>query len=131
MNSNLAELDKASPATPPVAPPVLQTARDTPAILVRVDRCAIASAICGLTAFVPVISQVAGIVLGVIALRRIRRVRRLGHPVTGVGWAVTGLVSSIFVLLSWIFVFAVMAAVMYMFRETAAVLDQVTPPPAP
>ena len=96
-----------------------------------VDRCAIASAICGLTAFIPVLSQIAGVVLGIVALCRIRRARRAGHPTAGTGWAVTGLVSSSVVLLSWIFVFIVFAAVLALFANTATTLDHALPAPPP
>jgi hypothetical protein len=92
-----------------------------------VDKLAIASAVCGLTAFVPVLSQLAGLVLVIMALRRIRRARRDGLVVTGRGWAVTGIASSGFLLICWIFVLVIMGAVLALFRNIAGTLDQVTP----
>ena len=66
------------------------------------DSYALASAVCGFTAIIPVISQVAGVVLGVAGLVRIRRARRAGRPRCGVGWACAGLVSSGIALAGWI-----------------------------
>ncbi len=88
------------------------------------DSLAIMSAICGLTAFIPVVSQVAGLILGIVAVRRIRRARRAGLAVAGMGWAATGITSSVCVLLGWIFVVAVLGVVAYFFSNTAAALDQ-------
>ena len=89
-----------------------------------VDRCAMASAVCGVTAIVPVVSQVAGLVLGIIAIRRIRRARREGFAVAGLGWATTGIVSSIFVLLGWLFVVVIFGVVVSIFSDASAVLDK-------
>ena len=106
------------------ARPVGQLAAPTSPVRIPVDRCAVASAVCGLTAIVPVISQVAGLVLGVMALRRIRRARREGLRVGGVGWAVTGILSSGGVLLCWIFIFVVFGVVMSIFTRTSSALQQ-------
>jgi len=102
----------------------------TPYAKPPVDRCAMASAVCGVTAIVPVISQVAGLVLGIIAIRRIRRARRAGFAAAGLGWATTGIVSSIFVLLGWVFVVVIFGVVVSIFSDAAAVLDKavVVPP---
>jgi len=75
------------------------------------DGCAIASAICGISAIVPVLSQVAGLTLGVMALVRIGRAKRRGVLLRGKGWAWAGLASSGFVLLSWLAIFITMALV--------------------
>lgn len=77
----------------------------------RTDRLAIASAVCGLTAFVPVVSQLVGLVLGVISLLRIRRARRAGVAVGGTSWAAAGIASSVFALLLWLGIMAAYAAV--------------------
>ena len=111
------------------ARPVASAAAFVPAAQPPVDRCAVASAICGLTAIIPVVSQLVGVVLGVIALRRLGRARRAGQPLAGWAWAVTGIVSSVFVLLCWIFVIAVLGGVLWMFVKTSAALDQALVPP--
>ncbi len=69
------------------------------------DRLAIASSVCGLTAFVPVVSQLIGLALGVLAVLRIRRARVLGKLVRGNGWAAAGIAWNGFVLLGWIALF--------------------------
>jgi hypothetical protein len=66
------------------------------------DSYALASAVCGFTAIIPVLSQVAGVVLGVAGLVRIRRARRAGFRRRGAGWACAGLVSSGVALAAWI-----------------------------
>jgi hypothetical protein len=129
------------PARPPALPearpadlPIVAEARPvtpiaTPGVLKPpVDTWAIASAICGLTAIVPVISQVAGIILGIIALRRIRHARREGFPLKGVGWAVTGIGSSVLMLLCWLFIFAAFGAVIAVFSHTTTGLDKALSP---
>ncbi len=75
----------------------------------RTDGFAVASAICGFTAIVPVVSQVIGLVLGMVSLARIRRARRAGIEVRGTRWAVAGIASSGFALLCWVAVFAAMS----------------------
>ena len=77
----------------------------------RTDRLAIASAVCGLTAFIPVVSQIVGLVLGIISLLRIRRARRAGATVGGLGWAAAGIASSGFALLLWLGIMAAYATV--------------------
>ena len=74
------------------------------------DRMAVASAVCGMTAIVPVVSQVMGLGLGIASLVRIRRARRCGLNLGGRGWALAGIVSSGFVLLSGIAVLALLCA---------------------
>jgi hypothetical protein len=73
---------------------------------VEVDRCAVASAVCGLTAVIPVVSQVAGLALGVLGLSRIHRARRRGQARTGTTWALAGIVSSGIALLAWVGILA-------------------------
>ncbi|MCP4249055.1 MAG: DUF4190 domain-containing protein [bacterium] len=79
-----------------------ETPVETCAATAPPDGLAVASAICGMTAFIPIISQLAAVLLGFIALRRIRRARRAGVAVRGDGWAVTGIVSGLIVLAGWI-----------------------------
>lgn len=94
----------------PVAPTVTPLARPIPVreptlwqrlVPADTDSYALASAVCGFTAIIPVISQVAGVALGVVGLVRIRRARRAGLPRRGVGWACAGLVSSGIALAGW------------------------------
>ncbi len=90
-----------------------------------VDRYAVASAVLGLTAIVPVLSQIAGLTLGVLALRRIRRAQQDGLPVAGRGWAITGIVSSGVGLLIWIFIAVVFGFVLSIFWTVGGKLDEV------
>ena len=89
----------------------------------RTDRLAIASAACGLTAFVPVISQVLGLWFGAIGLLRIRRARRQGLDLRGSGWAWTGLISSGIALLGWITLPALLASLGESFTHTTTSLQ--------
>lgn len=86
------------------------------------DPLALASAACGLTALIPVVSQVLGLVLGVSSLIRIRSARRQGLVRRGTGWAWAGIVSSGFMLLVWGFVVAVLLAVGGTFARVAGTL---------
>lgn len=63
---------------------------------------AIASAICGMTAIVPVLSQLLGLTLGIVSLMRLRRAKRAGTPLAGKGWAIAGIATSGFALLGWL-----------------------------
>jgi hypothetical protein len=83
------------------------------------DPLALVSAACGLTALIPIVSQVDGLALGVLSLIRIRSARRQGVVRRGTGWAWTGIVSSGFMLLVWGFVIAVMIAVGGTFAHVA------------
>ncbi len=87
----------AMPPTPrpayPIEPPRAQ-----------LDGLSVASAVCGFTAIIPVISQVAGLALGIAGLLRIRRARRAGRVLTGRGWAWAGIVSSTCMLFVWLIV---------------------------
>jgi len=86
----------------PVSPPLTPTQ--------SVDRCAVASAVCGLTAFIPILSQLAGIVFGCVALRRIAVQRRRGWRTRGTGWAIAGICSSVAVLVGWAGMFVALLA---------------------
>jgi hypothetical protein len=74
----------------------------------RTDGLAIASTICGFTAIVPIVSQVIGLILGIVSLSRIRRAKRRGEPRSGAKWAVTGILSSGFALLGWVGLFVLL-----------------------
>ena len=89
-------------------------------------RLAVLSTICGMTAFVPVVSQLAGLALGVISLRRIRRARRNGIKLPGRGWALTGVISSGITLLGWIAFIAVMAFVSDLLSQSSGALNALT-----
>lgn len=69
---------------------------------IKTDGFAVASAICGFVAIIPIVSQVIGLACGVIGLCRIRRARRVGVRIDGARWAVAGIVSSGFALLCWV-----------------------------
>jgi len=90
-----------------------------------VDRCAVASVICGLTAFVPVLSQVASIVLGVIALRRIRRDQRLGVVTRGRRLAAIGIASGVLALLGWVSMAAGLLILRDKISQSTGALQQV------
>lgn len=92
------------------------------------DRLAVASAVCGLTAVVPVLFQVAGLVLGVASLVRIRRARRCGLELPGRGWAWVGIISSGFVLLSWVSVLGMLLAASGSMANTVEALHAIAPP---
>jgi hypothetical protein len=121
----------------PVASPVgsqaiAPTASPDPGLSIgratRTDTCAVASAICGLTAIVPVISQVAGLVLGTVGMVRLRRARRAGRPLRGLGWAVTGLVSSGATLVGWVALFVAFGILGASLAKTTSSLDSLSKP---
>ena len=115
--------------TPPVVPGGLPPATSGVQPLLRgTDTLAVASAICGFTAIVPVVSQVVGLVLGVVSLVRIGRARRRGVALRGVGWAWAGIVSSGFVMLSWIAVLGLLLAVKASLLHTVNALPSGTLP---
>lgn len=87
------------------------------------DRLAIASTVCGLTAFIPIFSQLVGLVLGLWALVRIRRARRAGLTVRGRGWAAAGITGNGFALLGWIALFGAFAALKTNLNETTSRLS--------
>ena len=99
-----------------------------PLVPAGTDRLAIASAICGLTAIVPVISQVIGLALGIASLLRIRRARREGTLVRGRGWALTG-ISSGFALLGWVAMVAALLLAGSVFAHAADSLNALVPTP--
>jgi hypothetical protein len=91
------------------------------------DALAIASAVCGMTAIVPVLSQVLGLALGIAGLVRIRRARRGGVWLRGTGWAWTGIACSGFLLLSWIAVLAALSLVQSSLSHTTDALHVIAP----
>lgn len=90
----------------------------------KTDGFAIASAVCGITGIVPFVTQIIGLVCGVVGLVRIRRARRRGLAVRGVGWAITGIASSGFVLLCWLAVFVGLSLASSTFANTAESLGK-------
>jgi hypothetical protein len=92
------------------------------------DRLAVASAVCGLTAVVPVVFQVVGLALGVASLVRMRRARRRGLEVPGRGWAWVGIISSGFVLLSWVSVLGMLLAAGSSMAHSVDALNAIAPP---
>ena len=82
-----------------------------PIVKQSTDHLAIASAVCGITAIVPIISQVMGLGLGIASIVRIRRARRAGIKLAGKAWALTGIITSGFALFGWIALFAIMAVI--------------------
>lgn len=87
------------------------------------DRLAVASAVCGLSGFIPVVSQVAAIVLGVMSLGRIKRARRHGVLVPGRGWATTGIVGGVVSLAGWIAMGGFLALVGSSLSQSTDALD--------
>ena len=97
------------PASPGSAGP--SASWPLPFVKQSTDHLAIASAVCGITAIVPIISQVMGLGLGIASIVRIRRARRAGIERAGTGWALTGIITSGFALLGWIALFSIMAVI--------------------
>ena len=77
----------------------------------RTEGFAVASAICGFTAIIPVVSQVIGLTLGMISLARIRRARRAGVELAGAKWAAAGIITSGFALFGWLAIFVAMSLI--------------------
>ena len=107
------------PAPPPVARPVDIAVIPAPVVpvaraLSRMDDVryvvvkrttepfAVASAICGMTAIIPVLSQLVGLTLGIVSLVRLRRAKRSGLELSGKGWAIAGIATSGLALIGWI-----------------------------
>ncbi|MFQ5415148.1 MAG: hypothetical protein ACE5E6_11890 [Phycisphaerae bacterium] len=93
------------------------------------DGLAIASAVCGVSAFIPIVSQMVGLGLGVGSLVRMRRARLRGRPMRGAGWAWTGIVSSGFVLIGWIAAAGLLLGVASSLSESTAAFDAFTAMP--
>ena len=91
------------------------------------DSLAIWSAVCGLTAMIPVVSQVLGLGFGIASLARIRRARRTGLILGGTGWAITGVISSGFTLICWIGLFVAMFIIGSSFANSADALSGILP----
>ncbi len=68
----------------------------------RAESMAVASAVIGVTGFIPIISQVASIWMGLLAILRIRKAKQFGMDARFKGWAVLGLISSVIGLLGWV-----------------------------
>jgi len=94
------------------------------------DKVAVASTVCGLAPFIPVLSQVIGLILGIWALLRIRRSRRAGRYVRGSGWAAAGISGNGLVLLGWLALFGTFAALKGTLDETTRKLHPLLKKPA-
>ena len=103
--------------------------RQYPMARPRTDRLAIASAVCGLTAIIPVISQVIGLGLGIASLVRIRCARRAGAQLLGKGWALTGILTSGFALLGWVAMIGALMLVSSTLWQATNSLDALTQMP--
>ena len=90
----------------------------------RRDPLAVGSAVCGFTGFIPVITQLIGLLLGVAALLRIRRARRSGVALGGTRYAITGLVMNGFTLVGWIVLASAFAVVGDSLSQTSGSLSQ-------
>jgi len=95
------QIDGAITAPFPSPPPIPEHFADKLAPA-RTDHAAVASAVCGMTAVIPIVSQIAGLGLGLLALVRISRARRAGVIVGGRRYAITGIISSGLALAGWI-----------------------------
>ncbi len=114
-------LVEARPLRLPVQSTPLPSANHAPT-----DGLAIASAVLGFSAVVPVISQVLGIGLGVAGLVRIHRARRAGTPRRGRLWAWLGIGSSAFALFAWLAVLAAFAIIGQSFGHAGSALENLT-----
>jgi hypothetical protein len=113
----------------PIARPLPMAApapMPTPELYTRapLDGWAIASAICGFTAFIPILSQIAGLVLGCIALVRMRRQRRNGRATRGAGYAWFGVSTSVLTLLGWAAMAAALLTVRHGLQDSTGALQQ-------
>jgi len=68
----------------------------------RAESLAVASAVVGVTSIIPIVSQVASIWMGVLAILRIRKAKQNGLDARFKGWAVLGVTSSVIGLLGWV-----------------------------
>jgi hypothetical protein len=94
----------------------------------RTDGFAVASAICGFTAIVPLVSQVIGLALGALSLVRIRRARRAGIELGGAKWALTCIVSSAFTLICWVGIFVAISLIGSSLSHSVESLNALMPP---
>ncbi|UCC29092.1 MAG: hypothetical protein JSU86_12920 [Phycisphaerales bacterium] len=94
----------------------------------RTDGFAVASAICGFTAIVPLVSQVIGLAFGTLSLARIRRARRAGIELGGAKWALTGIVSSAFTLICWVGIFVAISLIGSSLSHSVESLNTLMPP---
>jgi hypothetical protein len=90
------------------------------------DTCAVVSAVCGLTAIVPVVSQLAGLGFGLVSTIRLIRARRAGRLLRGWGWVFTGLLSSGVALIGWIVVFVAFGVLSSSLAESNASLQSLS-----
>ncbi len=91
---------------------------------------AVASAVCGMTAIIPVLSQLLGLSLGIVSLVRLRRAKRAGIHLAGKGWAIAGIATSGLALIGWIGFAAAMTCLGSSLLNSSDALNSllVTPP---
>ncbi|UCF34213.1 MAG: hypothetical protein JSV78_02695, partial [Phycisphaerales bacterium] len=90
------------------------------------DACAVVSAVCGLTAIVPVVSQVAGLGFGLASTVRLIRAHRAGRLLRGWGWVFTGLLSSGVALIGWIAVFVAFGVLSSSLADSSSTLQNLS-----
>lgn len=94
----------------------------------RRDLCAVGSALCGATGFIPILTQLIGLALALVAIVRIRRARRFGRAPRGMRHAVTGLVLNGVTLVVWIVVFVGLSTVGYSLSHSVSQLSKLAAP---
>ena len=92
---------------------------------------AVASAICGMTAIVPVLSQLVGLTLGIVSLVRFRRAKRSGLELSGKGWAIAGITTSGLALIGWIGFAVVLAGLGSSVLSSSDALSSLLTTPSP
>ena len=113
------------PGDEPWATPI--TGSPPPPPSVKRDACAVGSAVCGFTGFIPIVTQVIGLILGLLAIGRIRRARLFGQERGGMRHAVVGIITNGATLLIWIFVFVAVSCVFQSISTTAGDLSKLVP----
>ena len=68
----------------------------------RGNRLAVTSVVVGAVPIIPILSQIVGVILGLVALRRISQARRAGIDLPGSGCAWAGISLNIISLVGWI-----------------------------
>lgn len=103
-SGDAAHVEGLPPSTPfPGPPPAPAFQTDVPSTVpARTEPAAVAAAVCGMSAVIPIVSQIAGLFLGFLALGRIARARRAGVILGGRRYALTGIVSSGLALAGWL-----------------------------
>ncbi len=74
----------------------------TPILPKRGNRLAVTSVVFGAVPIIPILSQIVGVIMGLVALRRISQARRAGIDLPGRGCAWAGISLNIISLVGWI-----------------------------